>query len=284
MKPAPFEYVRANSVIEACALLEADDDAKVIAGGQSLVPMMNLRLAYPSVVVDVSRIPGLDAIEVSPDGVLRLGALVTHADVEHSPIVASAAPGLGRAVQHIAHPQIRSRGTVGGSLCHADSAAEWPLLLLAYGGVVTVASRSAERDIDADDLFLGVFSTSVEPGELLTRVDLRVAGRRLAFREITRRMGDYGLALVAVTCDDVDGPLRNVRIAVGGAVSMTCRAPRAESILEGRTLDEAAATDAAAAVVDELRILGDINGSVAYRRYVLHGLVRQVVLELGGSR
>lgn len=284
MKPASFAFVRATSVSEACAMLESDEDAKIVAGGQSLVPMMNLRLAYPSQLIDISHIPGLGAIERRPDGNLRFGAMVTHADVEHSAVVAGAAPGLVDAIRHIAHPQIRSRGTVGGSLCHADSAAEWPLLLVAYGGSVTVASRTGERVIEADDLFLSVFTTSMEQSEFLTRIDLPVAGRRLAFQELTRRMGDYGLALVAATCDDVSGPLRNVRIAVGGAVGTTCRARHAESLLEGRDADVSAASDAAQAVIDELRILGDINGSTAYRRHIVSGLVQQVVRTLGAPR
>lgn len=284
MKPAPFAYVRAHSVVEACALLESDEDAKVIAGGQSLVPMMNLRLAYPTCLVDVSGIPGLDGIVAGADGVLRIGALVTHAQVEHSPAVAAAAPGLQDSVQHIAHPQIRSRGTIGGSLCHADPAAEWPLLLLAYGGSVEVQNRSASRSIKADDLFQGVFATALEPGELMTRVDLPVGRRRFAFREVTRRMGDYGLALVAATCDDSEGPLRNVRIAVGGAVGVTVRALGAEAAVEGRPVDPAVAAEAAEVAAGELRILGDINGSAAYRRHIVRGLVEQVVLTLGAAR
>ncbi|MCX6461064.1 MAG: xanthine dehydrogenase family protein subunit M [Actinobacteria bacterium] len=283
MKSAPFAYARAHSVEEACAMLESDEDAKIVAGGQSLVPMMNLRLAYPSRLVDVSAIPGLSGIESGSDGTLRIGALVTHAQVEHSSTVAEVAPGLQEAVQHIAHPQIRSRGTIGGSLCHADAAAEWPVLLLAYGGSVTVQDRSATRVILADDLFQGVFATALRPTELLTRVDLP-AGRRLAFREIERRMGDYGLALVAATCDDIEGPLQNVRIAVGGAVGVTVRASAAEAAVEGKRGDPAVASEAAEAAVRELRIIGDANGSLAYRRHIVHGLVEQVVLTLGAAQ
>lgn len=284
MKPASFAYVRVSTVHEACALLESDEDAKVIAGGQSLVPMMNLRLAYPTQLIDVAGIPGLDTIEVADDRVLRIGALVTHAEIEHSTIVAAEAPALVDAVRYIAHPQIRSRGTIGGSLCHADSAAEWPLLLLAYGGSVTVAGSTKSRQIQADDLFVGVFSTVLEPGELMTRVDLPVQGRRLAFREVTRRTGDYGLALVAATCDGVDGPLRNVRLALGGAVGTTSRCRGAEGLLEGSEVGPELASEVGWAVVEEMRILGDINGSAAYRRRIVRDLVEQVVIELGASR
>jgi len=284
MKAGRFEYVRARSVEEACALLSSDEDAKVIAGGQSLIPMMNLRLAYPSLLVDLCGIPGLQALECGADGILRIGALVTHAQVEHASIVAAAAAGLPHAIRQIAHPQIRSRGTVCGSLCHADTAAEWPLLLMAYGGAMTVQGVSGPRTITADDLFLGQFSTSLEQHEVATAVSLPVGGRRLAFEEVSRRTGDYGLALVAATCDDSAGPVRNVRMAVGGAVGMTSRVPVAEVVLEGNVVDRATAALAAEAVASELEFLGDINGSSDYRRHIVRGLVERVALSLGASR
>lgn len=284
MKAGVFEYARAHSVEEACALLRSDEDAKVIAGGQSLVPMMSLRLAYPSRLVDIGGIPGLQAIDHGEDGVLRIGALATHAQVEHSVVAATVAAGLPQAVAWIAHPQIRSRGTVGGSVCHADNAAEWPLLLVAYGGDVTVQGPTGSRSISADALFLGVFYTSLEHDEVATQVNLPVAGRRLAFAEVSRRAGDYGLAMVAATCDDRPGPVRNVRLAVGGAVGMITRASIAEAVLEGNVVDSATAAMAAEAAADELSFLGDINGGADYRRHLVRGLVERVSLSLGGSR
>ncbi len=199
MKPAPFDYHRPASLREAFDLLDRyGDDGRILAGGQSLVPALNMRLATPRAVIDINRLPGLDAIRVAPEG-LVLGALARHETVERSPLVREHAPLLALAMPHVGHEAIRTRGTVGGSLALADPAAELPACVVALDAIVRVEGRRGRREIAAGDFFRGVYTTALEPGELVTEVVIpRAPGAwRCGFQELARRHGDFALAGLA---------------------------------------------------------------------------------------
>jgi aerobic carbon-monoxide dehydrogenase medium subunit len=267
VKPARFDYVAAASSDEALAAL-ADDEAKVLAGGQSLVPLLNMRLARPSLLVDVNRVPGLDRVEV--DGTVRIGALARQADVLTSP-AAAAVPVLAAALRHVGHPATRSRGTIGGSLAHADPASELAAVLLSLDGQVVARSRTGERTIDAEAFFTGPFTTALRPDELLTDIVLPPQGSLpFGFAELARRHGDFALAGAIVLLR----PARLVLFGLGGSPE---RAPEAE-----RALDEGApAAEVADLATRDLDPVDDVHADGAYRRRVAAVLVRRAVEEAG---
>lgn len=195
MKPRPFDYRRAASVEEACELLAGPVEARLIAGGQSLVPMMNLRLVSPALLVDIGGLAELRRVKLAGDA-LNIGALVRHRQVETDPLVARHAPLLASAVRHVAHQAVRNRGTLGGSLCHADPAAEFPACMLVLEATLHIASAGAERTVAAGDFFQGMFATALGPGEMLTSVSIPLATARdpAAIHESSRRHGDLALA------------------------------------------------------------------------------------------
>jgi CO/xanthine dehydrogenase FAD-binding subunit len=281
VKPPPFEYHDPRSVDETIALLaEHGEEAKVLAGGQSLVPLLNFRLARPERLVDINGVGGLDTIAVA-DGELRLGALVRHSALERSADVAAAIPLLRDAVRLVGHVQIRNRGTVGGSVVHADPAAELPVALTALDARFRVRSVRGEREIPAADLFVTHLTTSLEPDELLTEIvaPLPPRGTRCAFVEFARRHGDFALGGAAVLLT-VDGDARVDRAAIAllAAASTPIRAPQAEQALVGRALDEEAAREAAALAVAGIEPTGDIHGSTEYRRGLIEALVRRAIV------
>jgi len=262
VKAAPFEYVRARHVDEAVTALAADDGAKVIAGGQSLVPLMAMRLARPTVLVDVNDL-GLDSVVVT-DGELSVGAGTRHHTLERDAVVARAAPMLADAAALIGYPAIRVRGTIGGSLAHADPVAELPAVLLALGGAVVARGPGGERRIDAADLFTGFLSTALEPDELLVEVRVPAAGPAAgaAFCEWARRSGDFALAGVGVHIERaVDGVCTSARAAACGVgtTPLDCR----ESV--GGALGARDASDAL--LRDVARWFGDreLHGLLAAR-------------------
>ena len=254
MKPAPFEHIPVETVEEAvAALAEHGDEAKVLAGGQSLVPMLNLRLARPGVLVDVNRVPGLDGI--GANGALSLGALVRQADALTSAALAEHAPLLREALRHVGHPATRNRGTIGGSLAHADPAAELPAVLLALDGEVEVSGPGGKRTIPAGELFLAPFTTSLATDEVLTQVRIpRSAGRRFGFAELARRHGDFALAGAAVATD----PARIVFFGLGGTPGRMADAEAA--------LDQGGGADEVAAVATHgIDAVSDVHADAAYR-------------------
>ncbi|EGO94947.1 xanthine dehydrogenase family protein subunit M, partial [Acidiphilium sp. PM] len=197
MKPAPFDYVRAGSVAEAVGLLAAHEGAKLLAGGQSLLPALNFRLSAPGLLVDIGRIADLRRIDVTAT-MLRIGAGCTHATLLDAPEIAAHAPLIATALAHVAHPAIRSRGTIGGSLANADPAAELPACMLALDATIIAEGQAGARRIAAADFFTGLFETALEPGEILTAVEIPlVPGRRYGFAELARRHGDYALVGLA---------------------------------------------------------------------------------------
>jgi carbon-monoxide dehydrogenase medium subunit len=199
MKAPAFDYVRATSVPEACELLVRQGaDARLLAGGQSLIPAMNLRLAAPSLLIDISRIDGLGGIEVRP-GLLHIGAMARHASVLDHPDVATHVPLLTQALRHVAHPAIRARGTIGGNLAHADPASELPACMLALDATLEATSLRGTRRIAAEAFFTGLFQTALAPDELLTAVEIPLPAAPFFFEEITRRIGDYAIVGLAAT-------------------------------------------------------------------------------------
>jgi carbon-monoxide dehydrogenase medium subunit len=272
MKAAPFEYHRPASVREATELLaELGDEAKVLAGGQSLVPMLALRLAVFEHLVDISRLDELCGIE-RRDGSLWVGAGTTEATVEHDAEVATAVPLLARATPLIGHLQIRNRGTVGGSIAHADAAAEYPAVALALDAELEAESPRGARAIPAADFFTGLWSTALAPDELLTGIRFPVWTGRCGFavREIARRHGDFAIAGAAVAVElDGDDRVRRSAIALFGMGSTPVRAAAAEAAVAGRAATEISAEELGREAVAELEdIPWDLHGSAAYRTRV----------------
>ena len=284
MKPAPFEYVAPRSLDEAVALLaQHGDEAKVLAGGQSLVPMMAFRLATPAVLVDVNGVRELD-YQRRDDDTLVLGALTRHRVVADLGLRERCAL-LAEGMDLIGHPAIRNRGTAGGSVAHADPAAEWPAILLALDGEVSAVGPRGERTIPADDLFVTYFTTSLAPDELVTEIRLplpNASGRvRSTFVEFARRQGDFALVGVAAVAERTsDGSVADARLALIGVADRPIRARAAEAALHGRQPTDEALEDAARAVDGEIDPVSDVHGSAQYRRHLAKVLVRRALARI----
>ena len=280
MRPAPFGYVRAGSVADALEALALGEDARVLAGGQSLLPVMALRLATPDLLVDISGCPELATVGRA-DGVLTVGAAVTDRVLERDPEVRAAHPLLGRALALIGHPEIRARGTLCGSLAHADPAAELPALLLATDGGVEVDGPDGRRRVAAADLLTGPFSTSLAEGEMVVaaRLPLPSAGSAWVVDEIARRPGDFALAGVVcgVECD-ASGRCSRARVVLFGVAGTPVRSTRAEEVLMGEPLTGAVLDAAAAVAFDGVEVVGDeVHASAGYRREAGRALVRRAL-------
>lgn len=280
MKPAPFDYVAVSSLEEALsALSEAGEGGKLLAGGQSLVPLLAFRLARPDVLIDVNGVPGLDGITVD-DGRLRIGALTRHRAVERDPQVAARFPLVSAAVAKIGHVAIRNRGTVGGSVAHADPAAEWPALLLALDGEAEVAGPRGRRVVAAADLFESYLTTSLAPDEMICEIrgSLPPGSTGTSFIELARRDGDFAIVGVAVVLSIKTGEVRHCRISLSGVGGTPVRARAAEESLVGTAAGTAEIEAAAAKVPDEITPSGDIHGSADYRRKVARVLTRRALV------
>ncbi|WP_433240407.1 FAD binding domain-containing protein [Streptosporangium sp. CA-135522] len=279
MKPPPFDYHAPRSVGEALDMLAgAGEHGKVLAGGQSLIPMLNMRLAAPAHLVDINRLAGLATLDVEPGGV-RVGALTRHAQVERAAPVAAAQPLLRQALRLVAHPVIRNRGTVVGSLVHADPAAELPAVLALLGGSVRLARRDATRDVPAGGFFTGPMESAVEPGELAVSAFFPLLAPRAgtAFREVARRHGDYALAGVAALVElDEDLHVGTARVACVSAGPV----PVLVDVTEACGHRPPASTDwaaAARAVQDRIEPETDIHATADYRRHLTGVLARQAL-------
>jgi carbon-monoxide dehydrogenase medium subunit len=278
VKPPPFHYAAPTSVAEALELLgaHADDEARVLAGGQSLVPLMNFRLAQPGHLIDLRRIEELTRIRNEGD-TLVIGAMVRQSHAEHSPEVALAAPLLAEALGYVAHPPIRNSGTVGGSIAHADPAAELPAVALALEADLVVAGPQGTRTIPAADFFRGPFSTAIEPGEILT--EMRIPHRRggHAFVEFARTHGTF--ALVGVACVlELDGDaVSRASVGLSGVAGTPVRAAAAERALTGTVPDAASVRAAADAAIAELSPSGDVHGGTETRTDVARSYLRRGV-------
>lgn len=279
MKPASFDYVRAESVDHAVhALAGAGGDGKILAGGQSLMPMMNFRLVKPSVLVDINCIPGFDRIERRGDRI-ALGALVRHRMTAEDLIVAEHVPVLHHAMKHVAHLTVRNRGTFCGSVCHADPAAEMPMMSLLLNGLIRIRSSQGERQVSASEFFVGSLMTVLEPDELVTGIEIDVLPRGVgwAFEEFARRHGDYALAAVAVTMMRKDGLARDVRVALMGVGDMPMRLSEVEATLEGREINQPLITEAVEMIREQIEPNSDLNASAEYRRHLAGALARRAL-------
>jgi carbon-monoxide dehydrogenase medium subunit len=280
-----FRYHRPSSVDEAVGLLaDFGADAKVLAGGQSLVPLLALRLSHPEHLVDIGRVEGLDTIDAGPDG-LTVGAGVRHADLELSPVAGRAAPLVAAAMPHIGHRAIRNRGTVCGSLAHADPAAELPAVTLAVDAELVVRSSAGERTIPAGDFYLGYLSSALDETELITAVRFPPWPARTGWsvQEISRRHGDYALVgLAAVLGVGEDGRIERAALSFFGAGATPVRVAEAERMLLGEQPDPAAFAEAAEAVTRTIDPPGDNHATAAYRAHVAGVLTRRCLAEAAG--
>jgi aerobic carbon-monoxide dehydrogenase medium subunit len=281
MKPASFEYFVPTTLDETLELLhEHGDEAKILAGGQSLMPLMNLRLARPKVIVDINRLSGLDGIKSTAEGGLAIGALVRHRAVEKSALVREQNPLLAAAMPLIGHFQIRNRGTMGGSLAHADPAAELPALSVLLGCEFSLARKDGVRIVPAADFFLGYMATAIEPGELLTEIRFPRwrSGAVWAIDEITRRKGDFALVGVSLSAElDGDANVQDVAIVMFGVGGKPQRIESADSFLKGRRADQGVLRALGEAVAKELEPDSDIHASAAYRKEVGGVLARRAL-------
>jgi aerobic carbon-monoxide dehydrogenase medium subunit len=282
VKPVPFAYHRPASLDEALALMERyGADGRVLAGGQSLVPALNMRLAAPAALIDINRLPGLDGISLEPAG-LVIGALARHEAVEASPLVARHAPLIAQAMPHVGHRAIRTRGTVGGSVALADPAAELPACLVALDAIVCVAGRGRRRDIPAQRFFRGVYTTDLAPGEIVTAVVVPPIepGWRSRFTELARRHGDYALVGLAAHCRVDGGAIKEARLAFCGVGATPVRALRAEAALSGRRPDADVVAGTGRALDADLDPPGDVHASPALRRHLARVLLARAVAQI----
>ena len=282
MKPAPFAYHRPATLDEAFSLLERyGPDARLLAGGQSLVPALNMRLATPAALVDINRLPGLDAIVFAPEG-LTIGALARQEAVLRSPLVARHAPLVAQAMPQVAHLALRTRGTVGGSLAQADPAAELPACAVALEAVLRVARRGAAREIPAARFYRGIYTTALEPGEILTGVVIPplAAGWRSHFSELARRHGDYALVALAAHGRIADGAIGEARLVFAGVGLTPVCAGRAEAAVSGRRPDAATLAEAGRALDADLDPPADIHASAALRRHLARVLLSRALTAL----
>ncbi|HZL31496.1 MAG TPA: xanthine dehydrogenase family protein subunit M [Pseudolabrys sp.] len=274
MKPAPFAYHKARNIDEAVALLGEYADARLLAGGQSLMATLNMRLSAPSLLIDINRIEGLDGIALKA-GAVEIGALARHTAAERSDVIAQHAPLIARAMPFIGHPAIRNRGTLGGSIAFADPAAELPACLLALDGEIDAVGPKGKRTIKAGDYFKGLYETALGPQDVLTAIRVPAAEKdtRVGFAELARRHGDYAIVGLAASARADGKGLKNVRLAYFGVGNTPLRAKKSEAALAGGDID------AALAALD-LEPNDDIQATGAVKKHLAGVLLRRVAAQL----
>lgn len=274
MKPAPFAYKKVRALDEAIALLGENPDARLLAGGQSLMATLNMRLSAPNLLIDINGIDGLDGI-ARKDDTIEIGALTRHAQAERSDTIAQYAPLIARAMPFIGHAAIRNRGTLGGSIAFADPAAELPACLLALDGEVTAQGPKGQRSINVGDYFQGLYETALEPQEILTAIRVPAAdgNTRTGFAELARRHGDYAIVGLAASARADGTGLKDVRLAYFGVGNTPLRATKSEAALAGGDVD------AAVAALD-LDPHDDIQASAAVKKHLAGVLLRRVAAQL----
>ncbi len=279
MKAPAFSYARPRQLAEVLALLDRHrDEARLLAGGQTLLATLNMRLSEPALLIDLQGIAELHGLQLSST-VLRIGAMVTHSEIEASSDVARHAPLLAMAAPHIAHRAIRNLGTFCGSIAYGDPAAEWPACLLALDGVVVARSVAGERRIAAKDFYTGLYTTTLQPHEMIVacEIPLANAGQRFVFDELSRRHGDYAVVGLAASTRVQDGLLSQVRLAWLGTGSMPQRSLAAEQALEGKFFSEAVAAQALQALRSELQIEGDLTHSPAAKQHLAGVMLKRAL-------
>ena len=279
MKPTAFAYAKARSLEDAIRLLgEHEGDAKLLAGGQSLIATLNMRLSHPSLLVDINGVAGLDGISVK-NGMIEIGAMTRHVTLERSADIAMHAPLIARAMPHIAHPAIRNRGTIGGSLAYADPAAELPACLVALDGEIDIAGPRGKRSAKAEEFFKGLFETALGPHDVLTaiRVPAATADTRVGFAELARRHGDYAMVGLAATAKQNGKGLSDARLVYFGVGATPVRARKAEDALARGSVD-----DAVNAL--DLDPPDDIQATGAVKKHLAGVLLRRVAAQLAEAR
>jgi CO/xanthine dehydrogenase FAD-binding subunit len=281
VKPAPFKYAKAGSVDEATALLDQHaDDVKVLAGGQSLIPLMNMRLARPEVLIDITGIESLSGIEVN--GGMTIGATTRHAQVLRSEEVRRYAPIIAEAMRHVGHVGVRTRGTFGGSIAHADPASEIPMIALALDAEMTVAGPTGERTVSALEYFVSTFTTDMEENEVLTavRFPYPLDHARWSFHEVARRHGDFALVGVAAVAEvDAAGVCTRARIALSGVADVPVRVAAAEELVVGSTIGDVA-EEAGRLAEQQIDPGSDFHASSEYRKEVARALVTRALKDM----
>lgn len=278
MKPAKFDYVAPTTVEAAvAALLAANGEGKVLAGGQSLLPLLNFRMARPAVLVDLNGIDGLSYIEERGDRI-AIGALTRHREIEQSPLIASKLPVMAAAMRHVAHLAIRNRGTIGGSLSHADPAAELPMLSLFYDAQLSVQGPSGRRIVAAEDFFVDALTSCLEPEEIVVEVEFPVSAfDGWAFEEVARRFGDFALASIALAVRGSSSAIDEVRVAVMGVAGTPLRLKQVEEKFAGVTIDDQTPDRFSEAVTSSVSANGDLHGSAEYRQHLLGQLAARAM-------
>ena len=286
MKSPPFGYVKVHQVEEALALLQTHrDDARILAGGQTLLATLNMRLSEPALLIDIAGIDALRGIERVGDW-LRIGAMTTHSEIESSALVAEHAPLLTAAVPHIAHRAIRNSGTWCGSIAYGDPAAEWPCCLVAMEGVITVQGPAGQRRIAATDFFVDLYMTDLQPDEIVVSAEVPIAstGDWFAFDELARRHGDYAVAGVAVAARFEGLVAQRVRLGFLGMGLIPLRAPRTEGLLSGRVFDETTIEIALLSLKGELDPLPDLTHSSQTKSHLATVLTRRLLTAAHANR
>ncbi|HET8523466.1 MAG TPA: xanthine dehydrogenase family protein subunit M [Thermomicrobiales bacterium] len=277
-----FAYYRAGSVDEAVQLLGQNPDAKLLAGGHSLLPAMKLRLAAPSALIDIGRVDGLRGI--STNGGITIGALTTYQELEDSQELNQALPIIAETANVVGDPQVRARGTLGGSLAHSDPAADFPAVILALNGSVKAVGSGGERTISADDLFVDLLTTSLNPDEVLTQITIPAPSGKvgMAYEKFSHPASGYAVVGVAAVLGIDNGTCSSARIAVTGATSKATRASAAEDALTGQQLNADTIAAAAAKAADGLEINGDLYASADYRRHLVEVLAKRALTRAAG--
>ena len=284
MTPAAFDYYAPSSLKEALGLLSSyKEDGKLLAGGQSLVPLMKLRLARPKVLIDLGRIPDLNTIAERADSIV-IGALTTHAQLESSDLLRTRCPLLPQTATTIGDVQVRNQGTLGGSLAHSDPAGDLPASIIALGAQIKAVSAKGERWIKAEDFFLGLLTTALEPDEILTQVKIPVSNRiKTAYLKAAQKAAGFAVAGVAVCLDLAhDGTCRDIALGVTGVTDKAYRAHKVEQKLRGKKLDSRLLHEAAAEVTDSIDVNEDINGSKEYRSHLARVYTIRAILVAQG--
>lgn len=280
MKPPPFDYSRPETLEEALATLhEIGDEGKVLAGGQSLIPLLAFRMARPAHLTDITRIEELDKVELNGDGVVSIGALATHRSVETHPELKARCPAINEAASQIGHVAIRNRGTVGGSMAHADPAAEWPALALLFDARFHLRTVSDERQVTAREMFLSYMTTALAPDELLVEVEFQLPppGAGTSFVEVSRRHGDFAMAGAGAVLHVDDGVVADARISVMSAGLTPVRADEAEQLLIGQEPTEELLSIAADSIDSVIDPLEDVHGPAEYKRHLAKVVTRRAL-------
>lgn len=279
MIPAQFDYVRANTLDEALSLLAQNEDARVLAGGHSLIPAMKLRLAQPPLLVDIGRIKDLSYIR-EEDGQIRIGAMTTHYQLESSDLLKKICPLLPECASHIGDVQVRNKGTIGGSVAHSDPAGDWPAAIIALNAEIVATSKNGDRTIKADDFFVDLLTTALEPGEILRELRVPKSNGRTgtAYTKMHHPASGFAVVGVAVTLTlDGEGKCESASIGITGVSSKAYRATAVENALKGAKLDEQTTASAAAHATEGVDCNGDVFASDEYRQHLAEVYTRRAI-------